>query len=90
MNKNTYLLKKDYVKYPLPIINLKYDKDEINNITNIFEYNDLIKYKNKIDKLTDNKLWDNAKKLSNKYELIYLPNKKYKYDSISKYIIFNK
>ena len=26
-----------------------------------------------------------AKKLSNLYELIYLPNKKYKYDSVSNY-----
>ena len=85
MNKNTYLLKKENVNYSLPNICLQFDKYDVNNITNIFEYNELIKYKNKIDQLPDGKLWDNAKKLSNKFELIYLPNKKYKYDSISKY-----
>ena len=30
-------------------------------------------------------IWDEAKKISNLYELIYLPNKKFKSDSISRY-----
>tara|TARA_B110001469_G_C9621789_1_gene309950 strand:+ start:100 stop:1311 length:1212 start_codon:yes stop_codon:yes gene_type:complete len=86
MNKNTYLIQKDENKiYLLPDIKLEFEKYEVNKITNLYEYNQLIDYKNKIDTLEDNKLWDNAKKLSNNYELIYLPNKKFKYDSISKY-----
>lgn len=86
MNKNTYLIQKDENKiYLLPDIKLDFEKYEVNKITNLYEYNQLIDYKNKIDTLEDNKLWDNAKKLSNNYELIYLPNKKFKYDSISKY-----
>ena len=48
-------------------------------------YNKLLKYKNKIDQLPFPNLWDNAKKLGNDYELIYLPNKKNKYDSIASY-----
>ena len=30
-------------------------------------------------------MWDKGKKLSNEYELIHLPNKNYKSESISKY-----
>ena len=86
MNQNTYLLQKDpNTTYPIPNIALKFDKFEVNEIYNVYEYNQLIYYKNRIDTLEDNKLWDSAKKLSNLYELIYLPNKKYKYDSVSKY-----
>ena len=86
MNQNTYLLKKEYnTNYPIPTISLKFNKTEDNKINNVYEYNQLIYYKNQIDSLEDNKLWDSAKKLSNLYELIYLPNKKYKYDSVSKY-----
>ncbi len=48
-------------------------------------YNKLLKYKNKIDQLSVPTLWDKAKKLGNDYELIYLPNKKNKYDSIASY-----
>ena len=86
MNKNTYLLKKDInINYDKPNIALKFDKNEVNKINNVYEYNQLIYYKNHIDSLEDTKLWDSAKKLSNLYELIYLPNKKFKYDSVSKY-----
>ena len=48
-------------------------------------YNKLLIYKNKIDQLHLPTLWDKAKKLGNDYELIYLPNKKNKYDSIASY-----
>ena len=86
MNKNTYLLEKDsFINYPLPKISVEFESYEMNKITNLYEYNHLIHYKNNIDTLEDSKSWDNAKKLSNNYELIYLPNKKYKYDSVSKY-----
>jgi len=86
MNKNTYLLERDSsVNYPLPKISVEFETYEMNKITNLYEYNHLIHYKNNIDTLEDSKSWDNAKKLSNNYELIYLPNKKYKYDSVSKY-----
>ena len=45
----------------------------------------LLMYKNKIDELEDTKLWDRAKKFSNDYELIHLPNKRNKKDSIALY-----
>ena len=67
-----------------PIINLKFKlldiEDKIND-----EYLNLIEYKNKIEFLENQQLWDIGKKISNNYELIYLPNKKYKNDSISNY-----
>lgn len=56
--------------------------------TNIFFPNNpnlikkLIEMKNKI---TNNAEWDNAKKMSNDYELIYQPNKKIRQTSIAKY-----
>ena len=42
-------------------------------------------YKNKIDDLEDTKIWDRAKKFSNMWELIHLPNKKNKKNSIAHY-----
>jgi 23S rRNA U2552 (ribose-2'-O)-methylase RlmE/FtsJ len=54
-------------------------------VFNIQMYNKLLIYKNKIDQLPLPTLWDKAKKLGNDYELIYLPNKKNKYDSIASY-----
>jgi 23S rRNA U2552 (ribose-2'-O)-methylase RlmE/FtsJ len=84
MNKNTYHLKKDKL-CKLPSISLKFNSNEQHNINNLYEYNQLIVYKNNIDNLEYNKSWDKAKKLSNMFELIYLPNKKFKHDSISKY-----
>ena len=86
MNQNIYLLEKDpNIKYKLPSICFNFNDTEINSIVLKDEYKNLIFYKNKIDSLQDDKSWDSAKKLSNLYELIYLPNKKYKYDSISNY-----
>ena len=41
--------------------------------------------KNKIDSVGCHKIWDKAKKLSNDYELIHLPNKKVKCESIAEY-----
>ena len=83
MNKNTYLI--DNVTKTLPTIYFKFGYNELDKIKNITEYNELIRFKNNIDNLEYNKSWDKAKKITNEYELIYLPNKKYKHDSISKY-----
>tara|TARA_Y100000591_G_C21836657_1_gene702962 strand:+ start:436 stop:1638 length:1203 start_codon:yes stop_codon:yes gene_type:complete len=86
MNQNIYLLEKaPNIKYKLPNICFNFSETEINSIVLKDEYKNLIFFKNKIDSLQDDKSWDSAKKLSNLYELIYLPNKKYKYDSISNY-----
>lgn len=60
------------------------NSDEI-EIINENEYDMLISIKNKIDLLEDNKLWDKVKKISNEFELVYLPNKKLKSNSVSKY-----
>ena len=57
------------------------NKNIIDN--NIF--NELIKCKNKINLEKYFKSWDNAKKYSNIYELIYIPNKINRKNSISKY-----
>ena len=48
-------------------------------------YEDLITCKNKIEQLYISDSWDKAKKLNNDYELIHLPNKRVKTDSIAKY-----
>ena len=69
-----------------PNINFVFSLLEISNIEDLnSEQNELIDYKNKIEELENPQNWDTAKKFCNKYELIYLPNKKYKLDSISKY-----
>lgn len=66
-------------------IKLVYKEKDVIEIVNKKEYEKLIEIKNNIDKLEDCKLWDKTKKISNDYELIYLPNKKMKSNSISKY-----
>lgn len=48
-------------------------------------YDELILCKNKIEQLYISESWDRAKKLNNDYELIHLPNKRVKSDSIAKY-----
>lgn len=52
---------------------------------NITIYDDLILCKNKIEQLYISESWDKAKKINNDYELIHLPNKRVKSDSIAKY-----
>lgn len=70
---------------------LNYSKSVATNIAtpkpiiNSDTLKDLIKYKNKIDELENTKIWDRAKKFSNEYELIHLPNKRNKKDSIALY-----
>ena len=72
----------------LPIIKLKIgdknqkytDDDYLNNKERV----DLLHIKNKID-LEDIRDWDKAKKNSNEYELIHLPSRKLKHESIAAY-----
>lgn len=64
---------------------LIYNETKINKNFNINEVNSLLEYKNKIDEVSSQKLWDSTKKLTNDYELIHLPNRKYKSNSIAKY-----
>ena len=59
-----------------PLINIKFTLLEIEEQIND-EYLNLVEYKNKIEYLDNQQLWDTGKKISNNYELIYLPNKKY-------------
>lgn len=81
----------EYTDYPQ--LRISYDISYKNNNNSLGfndkksddEFNNLLQYKNKIEELPDSKLWDKAKKLSNDYELIHIPNKKMKHDSISYY-----
>lgn len=85
--KNAVLFNLDKYKLHESLLKIKFefkDTEEI-RLVNKEEYNKLISIKNLIDKLDDGKLWDKMKKISNDYELIYLPNKKLKNFSISKY-----
>lgn len=66
-------------------IKLEYRESDQIEFLNYDEYERLIQVKNRIDSLEDCKLWDKTKKISNDFELIYLPNKKLKSNSISKY-----
>ena len=52
---------------------------------NVDVYDELIQCKNKIEQLYISESWDRAKKINNDYELIHLPNKRIKTDSIAKY-----
>jgi 23S rRNA U2552 (ribose-2'-O)-methylase RlmE/FtsJ len=69
------------------VIDIKLEYKDTDNIEflNYEEYDKLIQVKNRIDNLDDCKLWDKTKKISNDFELIYLPNKKLKSNSVSKY-----
>lgn len=66
-------------------LKLEYSEKDKIELLNEYEYEKLIQVKNKIDSLEDCKLWDKIKKISNDFELIYLPNKKLKSSSVSKY-----
>ena len=62
-----------------------YNEIDYQMIHNKNEIDMLIKYKNKIDNVSSQKLWDSTKKLTNDYELIHLPNRRFKSESIAKY-----
>ena len=78
-------------EFILPEIQLKFSNDLMCEFINEKENNLLLSYKNKIDDIKSQKLWDKSKKLSNDYELIHLPGKKIKYDSriFSEYILID-
>ena len=84
----TFNTKINFFYNNLPIIKIrignncdKYsDSDYLNNI----ERKELLKIKNKID-LENIRDWDKAKKNSNEYELIHLPSRKLKQESIAAY-----
>ena len=80
LEKNTY-----NSENIIPLLNIcvKSNKELPKIIFNIHINNILTQAKDKID---DNKDWDYAKKLSNDYELIHIPNKKKNNDSIAKYL----
>lgn len=82
-NFSTFFLNNN-VDTPIDI-SFKHTTNDQIEIINDTEYNMLISIKNKIDLLEDNKLWDKVKKISNDFELVYLPNKKLKSNSVSKY-----
>jgi len=82
MSKTLLLETKNFI---LPKINFTYKSDEVTDNINQKEYDTLVTYKNKIDELNNHKMWDKSKKLSNEYELIHLPNKKMRGQSIAKY-----
>ena len=44
----------------VPNIKLKYSKEDELNVMNEEEYKNLISYKNKIDLINNNKLWDKS------------------------------
>ena len=69
----------------LPNISIKFSSTLYTKSINKLESDSLMFYKNKIDNVKDQKLWDKAKKLSNDYELIHLPSKKLKSESIALY-----
>lgn len=46
----------------VPNIKLKYSTEDELHVLNQEEYNKLISYKNKIDLINNNKLWDKSKK----------------------------
>ncbi len=77
MNRTTKLLVRDQDKKYLDIV----VSSKIPKIINRKEYTRLQELKNRID----SKDWDRNKKFSNDYELIHIPNKRKKSDSIALY-----
>ena len=61
---------------------LTYNEDQTNIFYNKDEIDNLITFKNKIDTVSSQKIWDNTKKLTNDYELIHLPNRKLKSERV--------
>lgn len=84
MNKNIFKITSNHKKKNIDV-KLEFSEIEQNSVINNNEYKKLINYKNKIEQIEDTSLWDKSKKFTNDYELIYLPNKKIKCNSISKY-----
>lgn len=74
-------------KVDCPIFSFKHSNELIWNYCYNDEaiYNQITECKNKIDTLKPSCSWDRGKKINNKYELIHLPNKRVRADSISLY-----
>ena len=68
----------------LPKIQFKFGTSEPTDYVNKKERDTLLGIKNKIDN-SPIKEWDRAKKLTNPYELIYIPSRKMKHESIANY-----
>ena len=81
---NTIMLPKPHIRGELKI-KVKFSHELKSDFLNKKEIDDLLENKNKIDTVGCHKIWDKAKKLSNDYELIHLPNKKVKCESIAEY-----
>jgi 23S rRNA U2552 (ribose-2'-O)-methylase RlmE/FtsJ len=71
--------------FKIPKIELKFSSNLSCEYINVEENDKLLSFKNKIDHIKSQKVWDKSKKLTNDYELIHLPNKKLKSDSIALY-----
>ena len=84
MEHTIYKLDKNDNK-PTPKIDIQFSLLDIDDDILSDHYINLISCKNEIETLENKTTWDKYKKYSNNFELIYLPNKKYKNDSISKY-----
>ena len=80
---NRFLFTENYEKYP--IIKIKLESEYDNKYINDKERNQLLSLKNKIGN-EDLSKWDKAKKISNEYELIHLPSRRMKHESISEYL----
>ena len=72
-------------QFKIPKIELKFSSNLTCEFINLEENDKLLSFKNKIDHIKSQKVWDKSKKLTNDYELIHLPNKKLKSDSIAIY-----
>jgi len=68
----------------LPKIQFKFGHSEPTDYINNEEREALLVIKNKID-IEPIKEWDRAKKITNPYELIYIPSRKMKHESIANY-----
>ena len=78
----TMLLKNNSKKINLLV---KYSEDYLGETFNKIEIENLLNYKNKIDEVSSQKIWDRTKKLTNDYELIHMPTRKNKHQSIALY-----
>ena len=66
-------------------IEVEYSEFFLGRFINKSEFEILLYHKNQIDKVSSQKVWDKIKKLTNDYELIHLPNRKFKSESIALY-----
>jgi 23S rRNA U2552 (ribose-2'-O)-methylase RlmE/FtsJ len=70
-----HILKLNYNNFELPKPELEISENKINQDFDVEIYNITKKYKDEIDNITNPKIWDFSKKLSNDFELIHFNNK---------------